>query len=121
MGAADTSVAGYISAWQPCLASPEAAAFARVVVAAAVPHGRQRARNLLWAAGKPAGHRCPGPAPGFEVAAEALDVGTADTEQLLLVTRSTRRRTGADPGHRLRGSGRCTRSGTRPAPVARHC
>ena len=52
MGAADTSVAGYSSAWRPCLASPEAAAFARVVVAAAGPHGRQRAKNLLWAAGR---------------------------------------------------------------------
>ena len=52
MGAADTSVAGYIAAWQPSSASPEAAAFARAVVAAAVPHGRQRAKNLLWAAGK---------------------------------------------------------------------
>ena len=32
--------------------SPEAAAFARDAVAAVVPQGRERARNLLWAAGK---------------------------------------------------------------------
>jgi integrase len=32
--------------------SPEAAAFARQTVAAAAPGGRERAKNLLWAAGK---------------------------------------------------------------------
>jgi integrase len=32
--------------------SPGAAAFARRVVAASGPHGRDRAKNLLWAAGK---------------------------------------------------------------------
>ena len=32
--------------------SPAAAAFARDVIAAAAPHGRERAKNLLWAAGK---------------------------------------------------------------------
>ncbi len=69
MGAADTSVAGYISAWQPSLASPEAAAFARGVVAAAVPNGRQRAKNLLWAAGKLAGY---GIGPGLEPVPEVL-------------------------------------------------
>jgi hypothetical protein len=31
---------------------PQAAAFARAVVAAAGPHGRDRAKNLLWAAGR---------------------------------------------------------------------
>jgi integrase len=32
--------------------SPEAAAFARDVIARTGPHGRERAKNLLWAAGK---------------------------------------------------------------------
>ncbi len=32
--------------------SPEAAAFARRVVTLAAPAGRERAKNLLWAAGK---------------------------------------------------------------------
>ena len=32
--------------------SPQAAAFARQVVPEAVPAGRERAKNLLWAAGK---------------------------------------------------------------------
>ena len=32
--------------------SPAAAAFARDVIAAVAPQGRERAKNLLWAAGK---------------------------------------------------------------------
>src|SRR6266699_3504106 len=55
MGAAQTGAAGYIAAWRPSSASPQAAAFARQVVAASGPHGRERAKNLLWAAGKLAG------------------------------------------------------------------
>ncbi len=55
MGAAQGGVAGYIAAWQPSSAPPQAAAFARQVVAAAGPGGRDRAKNLLWAAGKLAG------------------------------------------------------------------
>jgi integrase len=52
-----TEVAGYITAWRPAAAVPaEAAAFARQVVAAAGPNGRDRAKNLLWAAGKLAGY-----------------------------------------------------------------
>jgi integrase len=35
---------------------PQAAAFARAVVAQAAPGGRERAKNLLWAAGKLAGY-----------------------------------------------------------------
>jgi hypothetical protein len=42
--------------WQPSSASAEAASFARQVVAACGPHGRDRAKNLLWAAGKLAGY-----------------------------------------------------------------
>ena len=44
--------AGYIASWRPSSVSPLAAAFAREVVAAAGPPGRERAKNLLWAAGK---------------------------------------------------------------------
>jgi len=47
-------VAGYIACWQPSSVSAEAAAFAREVVAAAAPGGRERAKCLLWAAGKAA-------------------------------------------------------------------
>ena len=45
-------VTRYVAAWRPVLAAPEAAAFARQVVTRAAPAGRERAKNLLWAAGK---------------------------------------------------------------------
>jgi integrase len=52
MDTADGEVAAYIGRWRPSSVSPPAAAFARDVVAAAAPEGRERAKNLLWAAGK---------------------------------------------------------------------
>ena len=45
-------VAGYIARWRPLPVSPEAAAFARDVIAAVAPGGQERAKNLLWAAGR---------------------------------------------------------------------
>jgi integrase len=48
----DAEVAAYIGRWRPSSVSREAAAFARDVIAAAGPEGRERAKNLLWAAGK---------------------------------------------------------------------
>jgi hypothetical protein len=48
----EDGVAGYIAAWRPASAPPQAAAFARHVVSQAGPAGRDRAKNLLWAAGK---------------------------------------------------------------------
>ena len=42
---AETGVAGYIAGWQPASVSPQAADFARVVVASAAPDGRERAKN----------------------------------------------------------------------------
>jgi integrase len=45
-------VAAYIGRWRPSSVSPQAAAFARDVIAVAGPQGRERAKNLLWAAGK---------------------------------------------------------------------
>jgi integrase len=48
--------AGYIASWRPSSVSPQAASFARAVVAAAGPPGQERAKNLLWAAGKLAGY-----------------------------------------------------------------
>jgi integrase len=44
--------AGYVGRWQPSSVSAAAASFARTAVAAAGPHSRERAKNLLWAAGK---------------------------------------------------------------------
>ena len=48
----DGGVAGYIASWRPSSVSPLAADFARAVVTEAAPGGRERAKNLLWAAGK---------------------------------------------------------------------
>jgi integrase len=55
----NAEVAGYIAAWRPASAAPGAAAFARAVVTAAGPPRRDRAKNLLWAAGKLAGWGIP--------------------------------------------------------------
>jgi hypothetical protein len=60
MSAAETGVAGYIAAWRPVSVTAEAACFARQVVTAAGPHGRERAKNLLWAAGWRAGRPASG-------------------------------------------------------------
>ena len=45
-------VAAYIGRWQPRSVSAEAAAFARDVITAVAPQGQERAKSLLWAAGK---------------------------------------------------------------------
>ncbi len=45
-------VAAYIGRWRPSSVSAEAAAFAREVIARTGPAGQERAKNLLWAAGK---------------------------------------------------------------------
>jgi hypothetical protein len=52
MDTADAEVAAYIGQWRPSSVSAQAAAFARDVIAQAGPQGRERAKNLLWAAGK---------------------------------------------------------------------
>ena len=65
-GGADL-VAGYIARWRPSSVSPEAAAFARDVIGQVAPEGRERAKNLLWAAGKLADYAIPlglEPVPG---------------------------------------------------------
>jgi integrase len=50
--AGNAEVAAYIGRWRPSSVSPQAAAFAREVIARTGPQGRERAKNLLWAAGK---------------------------------------------------------------------
>jgi len=55
MEPADPEVAAYIARWRPSSVPAQAAAFARQVVPLAAPGGRERAKNLLWAAGKLAG------------------------------------------------------------------
>jgi hypothetical protein len=44
--------AAYIGRWRPSSVSPPAAAFARGVIGQVAPQGKERAKNLLWAAGK---------------------------------------------------------------------
>ncbi|HEX8005639.1 MAG TPA: hypothetical protein VF482_04335 [Trebonia sp.] len=48
----NADVAVYIGRWRPSSVSPRAAAFARDVITQAAPEGRERAKNLLWAAGR---------------------------------------------------------------------
>ena len=64
--------------------SPQAAAFARDVIAAVVPAGRERAKNLLWAAGK--------------LADWAIPMGLAAVPQVLLHPSVTERFTRTAPG-----------------------
>jgi integrase len=45
-------VAAYIGRWEPRSVTSRAAAFARDVIGQVAPQGRERAKNLLWAAGK---------------------------------------------------------------------
>jgi hypothetical protein len=65
----DAEVASYIGRWRPSSVSPPAARFARDVVAAAGPEGKERAKNLLWAAGKLADY---GIGLGLEAVPEVL-------------------------------------------------
>jgi integrase len=69
MEPAEPGVAAYIARWEPSSVSPQAAAFARRVVPGAAPGGRERAKNLLWAAGKLADY---GMGLGLEPAPEVL-------------------------------------------------
>jgi integrase len=48
----NAEVAAYIGRWRPSSVSPQAAAFARDVITRTGPEGRERAKNLLWAAGR---------------------------------------------------------------------
>jgi integrase len=50
--AGNADVAAYIGRWRPWSVSPPAAVFAREVIGRVKPEGRERAKNLLWAAGK---------------------------------------------------------------------
>ena len=60
MGTAQGGVAGYIAAWQPSSAPPQAAAFARQVVAAAGPGGTGPRTCCGRPASWPAGRSCLG-------------------------------------------------------------
>jgi integrase len=69
MPAEQAAVDGYISRWRPSSVSPEAAVFARDVIRRVAPGGRERAKNLLWAAGKLADYAM---AMGLDLAPEMV-------------------------------------------------
>jgi integrase len=52
MDSVNADVAAYVGRWEPSSVSPRAAKFARDVIAKAGPQGQERAKNLLWTAGK---------------------------------------------------------------------
>ena len=79
-----TGIAGYIAGWQPSSVSPRAADFARAVVSQAAPGGRERAKNLLWAAGKLADY--------------AIGLGLEPVPEVLLHPSVTERFTRCAPG-----------------------
>lgn len=90
----NTVVAGYIAAWQPTSVPAEAACFARQVVARAAPAGRERAKNLLWAAGKLAGWAIPlglDPAPQVLLHPSVIERFTAHAPGLTGAARRTLR------------------------------
>jgi len=94
MAAAGDGIAGYIAAWRPSSASPQAAAFARQVVTAAAPGGRERAKSLLWAAGKLAGWAVPlgmEPAPAVLLHPSVIERFTAHSPDLSGPARRTLR------------------------------
>ncbi len=65
----DADVAAYIGRWRPSSVSAQAAAFARDVIIRAEPGSQERAKNLLWAAAKPADWALP---LGLEAVPEVL-------------------------------------------------
>jgi hypothetical protein len=84
MDSVDADVAAYIGRWRPSSVPPRAAAFARDVIAQAGPEGRERAKNLLWAAGR--------------LADWALPLGLEAVPEVLLHPSVTERFTRTAPG-----------------------
>jgi hypothetical protein len=77
-------VAAYIGRWEPRSVTAEAAAFARDVISRAAPAGRERAKNLLWAAAK--------------LADWALPLGLEPVPEVLLHASAAERFTRCAPG-----------------------
>ena len=84
MEPADPEVAAYIARWRPSSVPPQAAAFARDVITAVAPDGQERAKNLLWAAGK--------------LADWAIGLGLEPVPEVLLHPSVTERFTRCGPG-----------------------
>ena len=89
------AAAGYIGAWKPARGTPvPAAAFARQVVAGCGPLGRDRAKNLLWAASKLASWAIPlglDPVPGVLLHPSVIERFAAHAPGLSGVARRTLR------------------------------
>jgi hypothetical protein len=87
-------MAGYLASWRPSSVTPQAAAFARQVVTAAAPAGRDRAKNLLWAAGRLADYGIGlglEPAPAVLLHPSVIERFTAHAPGLTGVSRRTLR------------------------------
>jgi hypothetical protein len=90
----DARVDGYIAGWRPSSVSGQAADFARAVVTAAAPGGPDRAKNLLWAAGRLADWAIRlglEPVPEVVMHPSVIERFTAHAPQLTAVTRRTLR------------------------------
>jgi hypothetical protein len=117
-----TGIAGYIAGWQPSSVSPQAAGFARAVVTAAAPGGRERAKNLLWAAGRLADWATRlglDPVPEVLLHSSVIERFAAHAPDLTGVTRGRCERTcGSSPGQSFprwpRRTRRCPASTPRP-------
>jgi hypothetical protein len=86
--------AGYLAQWRPSSVTPQAASFARQVVMLAGPAGRDRAKNLLWAAGRLADHGIGlglDPVPQVLLHPSVIERFTAHAPGLSGVTRRTLR------------------------------
>ena len=88
-------VTGYIARWKPAAGVPAAAGeFARAVVAAAAPGNRERAKCLLWAAGKLASWAIPlgmEPVPGVLLHPSVIERFAAHAPGMTGVARRTLR------------------------------
>jgi integrase len=90
--AENAEVAAYIGRWEPSSVPPQAAVFARDVIGQVAPEGRERAKNLLWAAGRLADY--------------AIGLGLEAVPEVLLHPSVTERFTRCAPG--LSGAARRT-------------
>jgi hypothetical protein len=77
-------VTAYIGRWRPSSVSAQAAVFAREVITVTAPAGRERAKSLLWAAGKLADY--------------GIGLGLEPVPQVLLHPSVTERFTRSAPG-----------------------
>ena len=84
MEPAEPGIAAYIARWRPSSVPPQAAAFARGVIGQVAPEGKERAKNLLWAAAK--------------LAEWALPLGLEAVPEVLLHPSAAERFTRCAPG-----------------------